>query len=183
MQRHIWPTKLCVAAILLAGCSTQMAQRIAPPQPVTQSPSRAGLSAHDLALINRLSWGVSPALAKTAQEGVRAFIQHQLHPSADDGMPPEISSQIAALSVSTVPIGQLAEEISNQRRQMNMISDPEQKQTAQRALQDRLNQLAREASTRSLLRDIYSANQLKELTTWFWLRPGARWRFGPITAW
>jgi uncharacterized protein (DUF1800 family) len=169
MKRQSWLMASCAAVLIMVmGCATQPAVRRAEAPPMMQSPSR--LSAHDVALINRLSWGVSPALAKTASEqGMKVFIQHQLHPSADDGLPAEIKAQIAALSISTEPNGQLAEEISSQRRQVNMIADPEQKQAAQRALQDRLNQLAREASTRALLRDVYSANQLEELTAWFWL--------------
>jgi uncharacterized protein (DUF1800 family) len=161
--------RIALLAILLAGCATQTLQRASEPR-MAPLPSRPALSAHDLALINRVSWGVSPALAKTAQEeGMKVFIQHQLHPSADDGLPPEIKAQIAALSISQVSIGQLTEEISGQRRQVSNIADPEQKMAAQKVLQDRLNQLAREASTRALLRDVYSTNQLEELTAWFWL--------------
>ena len=42
-------------------------------------------------------------------------------------------------------------------------------EAAQKAYQHRLNDYAREAATRSLLRDLYSKNQLKEQLTWFWI--------------
>ena len=170
-MQPFFPALPCLG-LLLAGCATaSMPQAPAPPaMQAMQVPQRAPLSAHDLALINRLSWGVSPSLAKSAQvEGMKNFVEHQLHPSADDGLPPEIAAQVAALTISSEPVDQLVREISEQRQQANMTADPMEKQAAQRALQERLNQLAREASTRSLLRDVYSRNQLKELTSWFWL--------------
>jgi uncharacterized protein (DUF1800 family) len=37
------------------------------------------------------------------------------------------------------------------------------------AYQQELNRLAKEAATRSLLRDLYSPNQLQEQMTWFWM--------------
>ena len=157
------------ALVLVAGCATNPSPRAEQP-PLMQAPQRAGLSAHDLALINRLSWGISPSLAKTAQtEGMKSFIQHQLHPTSQDSLPPEIAQEIASLTISNEPSTPLVREIAEQRRQTNMIADPMEKQAAQRALQDKLNQLAREASTRTLLRDVYSANQLQELVSWFWL--------------
>jgi uncharacterized protein (DUF1800 family) len=154
---------------LLAGCSTQTMQRPEGPR-IAQVMARPTLDAHDLALISRLSWGVSPALAKSAAEqGMKSFIDHQLHPAADDGLPPDIRSQIAAFRISQESVEQLANEISSERRQVNMIAEPERKMAAQKSLQDGLNQLAREAGTRTLLRDLYSANQLQELISWFWL--------------
>ena len=40
---------------------------------------------------------------------------------------------------------------------------------AQKTYQQKLTEYAREAATRSLLRDLYSKNQLKEQLTWFWM--------------
>jgi uncharacterized protein (DUF1800 family) len=155
---------------LVAGCSAQTAQRpqiaVAAPTPPVQA-----LSAHDLTVLNRLSWGVSPTLAqKAATEGMPRFIAEQLHPSVNDGLPPEIQAQLNALTVLNEPVEQLAQEFSSERRQLVMgAADPQARMMAQRALQQKLNEVAREAGTRSFLRDLYSQNQLQELTTWFWL--------------
>jgi len=166
---HLVPALAVTVAVFLAGCGTQTIQRAEAPA-ATQNRSHATLSARDLALLNRLSWGVSPRLAQNAAgQGMKNFIAHQLHPPADDGLPPAISMQIASFRISRESVEQLANQISSERRQANMIADPEQKMAAQKVLQDDLNQLAREAGTRALMRDLYSANQLQELTAWFWL--------------
>ena len=129
-----------------------------------------GLDARDLAVLDRLSWGATPALADAAaREGMAGFIGRQLHPGKDDGLPPEIAARIAALRISQVPPLMLAEEVLAARRQIMMTADPEQKQMAQRQLRQQMNELGREAQEKSLLLDLYSQNQLLELTTWFWM--------------
>jgi len=159
---------------LLASCTTQTAQQPNVPiaaqiTPAQTQPSRT-LSAHDLAVLNRLSWGVSPALAQhAATEGMPRFIAQQLHPSPNDGLPPEIQAQLNALTLVNEPVDQLAHELSNERRQVVMAAaDPQARMMGLRDLQQKLNEVAREAGTRSFLRDLYSQNQLQELTTWFW---------------
>ncbi len=131
---------------------------------------KQNLDAHDLAVLNRLSWGVTPALAEAAlHDGMTRFIQAQLHPDKDDGMPQEVVSRIAALHISQAPPSAWAERVVAMRRQINMTLDPAQKQMAQRELQQQMNTLGREAQEKSLLLDLYSKNQLQQLTTWFWL--------------
>lgn len=128
------------------------------------------LGPHDLAVLNRLSWGVTPALADEAgREGMAAYIAGQLHPGKDDGLPPEIAARIAALHISQIPALDSAEAVIQARREIQMIQDPDRKQAAQRQLQQQMTELGREAQEKSLLLDLYSRNQLLQLTTWFWM--------------
>jgi uncharacterized protein (DUF1800 family) len=155
-------------ATTLSGCAMhtqQMAQA-----PGGQTPIKRSLESHDLAVLNRLSWGVTPALAQAAErDGMARFITGQLHPGKEDGLPPEIAARIASLRISQAPAASLAQEVVAARRQIVMTADPEQKQMAQRQLQQKMTELGREAQEKSLLLDLYSKNQLLELTTWFWM--------------
>ncbi len=171
MRRISLTISTALVAAILAGCATK-AQQVTEVRPVMREPAavKQNLSAHDLAVLNRLSWGVTPALADSAlHEGMAGFISAQLHPSTDSGLPPEVVARIAALHISQAPAFAWAEQIVQLRRQINMIADPEQKQARQRELQQRMNELGREAQEKSLLLDLYSKNQLLQLTTWFWM--------------
>lgn len=119
------------------------------------------LAAPDAGLVNRLTWG------RTSQESSRSWLESQLHPGDDNGLPPAAASQIAALTISRVPTDQIVRQV----KQMQLaIRDAKGTGAAdaRKPYQMALNQLEREAQTRSLLRDLYSRNQLKEQLTWFW---------------
>ena len=180
MTRSLFLVSTAAFATLLLGCAGQ-AQPARPFARVAQLQTGAvvaggqttitrSLGAHDLAVLNRLSWGVTPALADEAgQEGMAAFIAGQLHPGKDDGLPPEIAARIAALRISQIPSLDSAEAVVQARRELQTVQDPDQKQATQRQLQQQMTELGREAQEKSLLLDHYSRNQLLQLTTWFWM--------------
>jgi len=89
---------------------------------------------------------------------VPIYIQEKIHPQAI----------INALPIATHPVTEIAWPLAAQQRNTSQIPDPEQKKTQQQAFQQALNELGRQAATRSLLRDLYSADQLREKMTWFW---------------
>jgi len=117
------------------------------------------------ALHNRLGWGLE------AGDGPddSAWLDRQLHPTADDGLPAPIADQIAAMQISTTPLPQINAQVRALQKTAQAARGTPDFDAAQKAYQGKLNQLAREAQTRSLLRDIYSQNQLKEQLTWFWM--------------
>ena len=166
---------LTVCATFLTGFVSACATHVQQGAEVIRVPSgqmavKRGLDAHDLAVLNRLSWGVTPALAQAAlRDGMPGFIKAQLHPDKDDGLPLEIVSRIASLHISQAPPAAWAERVVAMRRQIIMTENPEQKQVVRRELQQQMNELGREAQEKSLLLDLYSKNQLQQLTTWFWL--------------
>jgi uncharacterized protein (DUF1800 family) len=138
----------------------------------THEPASApetGARGDPLSWLNRVSFGATTSSAgELGHEGQAAFLQSQLHPGATR-LPEAISAQIDALTISQSSMVQLATDLESRRRDADALKDPDQKKTAQQAYQQELNRLGREAQTRSLLRDVYSNNQLQEQMTWFWM--------------
>jgi uncharacterized protein (DUF1800 family) len=127
-------------------------------------------SEHDLALLNRLTWGETATAAQDmATLGPRRWLERQLHPSGDDALPPQAQAEIDAMPSVHAPMATLVVNMDAQAKAARAITDPIQKQAALKAYQDAMSDLGRQAANRSLLRDLYSQNQLKEQMTWFWM--------------
>ena len=143
----------------LAGCATTVSPPPPPSDPVALSSA-----------LNRISWGVNMTTYRQAEKlGYDAWLERQLHP-APAVLPPEAQAQIDAMAITQKPMPQLVQELEQQRKDYDKaMSDDEAKKAAQRAYQQEMTRLAREAATRSLLRDLYSPNQLQEQMTWFWM--------------
>jgi uncharacterized protein (DUF1800 family) len=145
----------------LAGCAT----------PTAPSPADAGPHGQvaDLALLNRVTWGVdSASLAAWNRLGRRDYLRTQLHPDADARLPDAVQAQIDALPAFQKPMLALVQEMEQRRRDADAIAADDAKKAAQQAYQQDLNRLARDAVTRSLLRALYAPTQLNEQLTWFW---------------
>lgn len=137
-----------------------------------QSPGTSGDGSDDslVPLLNRLSWGVNePLLEHASAIGRDAFIKEQLHPPQQDKLPAEIQAHIDAMQISQLGMADLVRQQEEARRTADAHSDDTEKQNAQRAYQQTMNGLAREASTRALLRDLYAPYQLREQLVWFWM--------------
>ena len=127
------------------------------------------LKAGDLALLNRVTWGASDAdAARFGALGPDRWLERQLHPAPGEHLPAAARAQIDTLPISHTPLSQLVAELDAQNKAANQIADPDQKKAAQTAYQQAMTGLARQAATREILRDLYSADQLKEQMTWFW---------------
>jgi uncharacterized protein (DUF1800 family) len=142
----------------------------AQPAPAPAKPAPAiTLSPADLALIDRVTWGANESTAaEFVALGRDRWLERQLHPGPKDRLPAAALAIINALPIATHPVTEIAWPLAAQQRNANQIPDPEQKKTLQQAFQQSLNELGRQAATRSLLRDLYSADQLREKMTWFW---------------
>ncbi|MDQ4628729.1 DUF1800 domain-containing protein [Janthinobacterium lividum] len=158
---RLLPTTL-ISLLLLAGCAAT--------EPAVQAGHRAQTSsAQDIAMLERVSWGVSGGSVRQVQvQGWTAYLQAQLHPGKA-ALPPAIAAQIDAMTISQVPLDQLVFSIEQKRKESAGVMDDMAKQQAQKEYQQELNRLAREAATRSLLLDVYSPNQLQQQLSWFWL--------------
>ena len=122
-----------------------------------------------VALLNRITWGVTASSWHAATElGLARYLQQQLHPGAAV-LPDAVREQIGAMTISQQPLPQLVAALETSRKASNATLDDDAKKLAQQAYQQDLNRVAREAATRSLLRDLYSSNQLQEQMTWFWM--------------
>jgi uncharacterized protein (DUF1800 family) len=148
------------ASGLLAACAT----------PAARDPSPKSADAADLALLNRVTWGVdSAAIARWNRGSRRDYLQAQLHPQP--GVPPLVApaqAQLDGLALRRQALPALAIQMEQRRRDADAIVDDDAKKAAQQAWQQDMNRYARDAATQMLLPALYSPNQLQEQLTWFW---------------
>ncbi|WP_442680974.1 DUF1800 domain-containing protein [Sphingomonas sp. ASY06-1R] len=123
----------------------------------------------DFAWANRLTWGVSAQPVVGPQPGSRAWLDAQLSPHPDDTLPPAIAAQIAAMEISRKSMQELLVENDALTQAAKKLTDVTQRDAARKVYNQLLNDHAAEAATRSLLRDVYAPDQLREQLTWFWL--------------
>jgi uncharacterized protein (DUF1800 family) len=177
MRRALYQPPI-FALLLGAAAACTQAPPPAPPAPpsppqfhaVRESTAPLDTSPSDMAVLNRISWGAETADAQAlATSGLARYLNAQLNPSADDGLPPDASAQIAAMEISQKSLMQINQEVRDLQRAAQALKGTPDYDAAQKAYQQKLNDLARQAQTRSLLRDLYSKNQFKEQLTWFWM--------------
>ncbi len=145
--------------LLAAVCATAAPAFAAEPSPAPQ----------DLMLLNRITWGQTAQDAdRMSALGRRRWLDQQLHPGPGDHLPAAVQAEIDALPISTTPMPVLIQQMEGQREAYAKIADPEQKKAAQEAYKQAIAELARQGMERSLLRDVYSPDQLKQQMTWFW---------------
>jgi uncharacterized protein (DUF1800 family) len=156
---------LAITVCLLASCAGP------PPAPKqATAPAQTASPIEQLRFLNRVSWGASTSsAANLASLGVERYLDQQLHPDPKVNLPSAAQGQIDAMTITRQPLDQLVYNLDQQRKDADAITDDEQKKAAQQAYQQELNRIAREASTRSLLRALYSPAQLQEQMTWFWM--------------
>ena len=135
---------------------------------IIATPALAAPAAQETAAwANRLTWGASAADGESDKAASNRWLDAQLkHP--DDTLPPEAAAQIAAMRISRTPLAALVVDQDAASRYANKLTDPAQRDAARKAYQQDMNALATEAATRSLLRDLYAPDQLREQLTWFW---------------
>jgi uncharacterized protein (DUF1800 family) len=152
---------LAGATLLLASCASR--------GPEPSEPAR-DLSAEELMLLNRVTWGANASSARQmAATSTERWLERQLRPPKGDDLPAEAKATVAAMTITQRPMRELATEQAGRRREFRRMSDPAKAKEAQQALQQDLNKLARETMTRSVLRAVYSPWQLREQMTWFWM--------------
>jgi uncharacterized protein (DUF1800 family) len=121
-------------------------------------------------LLNRVTWGANDASARQVTvAGPARFLAEQLQPTRTVSLPEPVQVQIAALTIVQRPMDQLVLELEQRRKDVEAITNDEDKKAAQQAYQQELNRLGREAATRALLRALYAPNQLHEQMIWFWM--------------
>lgn len=149
-------------ALLQAGCSTPLSQ--------VGSAGEGVSHADHLRLLNRVTWGAnSNSVRELNRLGVEGYLDAQLHPNAKLPLPEAVQAQVDAMQISRKSMVQLVNEAELQRKAVDAIANDAEKKMAQQTYQQQFNQLAKEAATRSLLRDLYSPLQLQEQMTWFWV--------------
>jgi len=123
----------------------------------------------DLALLNRVTWGVdSLSVYELNRLSRRDYLETQLRPASPARLPAGVQARIDALGLQQKPMQAWVVEMDQRRRDADAIADDEAKKAAQQAYQQDLNRLARDAATVSLFNALYSPNQLQEQLAWFW---------------
>ena len=137
--------------------------------PAARPATSARGDAADLALLNRVTWGIdSAAMAEWGRLSRRDYLQAQLHPAANARLPAGAQAQIDALSLFQKTMPAWVVDMEQRRRDADALANDDARKTAQQAYQQDLNRLARDAATQTLLRALYSPDQLQEQLTWFW---------------
>jgi len=158
--QRLWSCTAILAAGLLAACATTDSSQLQPA-------SSSSLSPQSLQWLDRITWGPNAASARDLKDvGTERFLERQLR--AEETLPASVTQQIAGMSFVQLPLDRLVMQLEQQRKEAEAIADAERKKAAQEAYQQALTRVANEAASRSLLRDLYSPNQLQEQMIWFW---------------
>lgn len=126
------------------------------------------ISAHDSNWATRLTWGPVPAGVAGDRPGQGRWLDRQLA-SDDASLPPSVADRVAAMRISRETMAQIVVEQDAQSRAANALTDPDRRKAARSAYQKTMAGLADEARQRSILRDLYAPDQLREQMTWFWV--------------
>jgi Protein of unknown function (DUF1800) len=101
------------------------------------------LNARDLALMDRLTWGINASSAEHLRAlGTERWLQEQLHPPADAALPDTVTAQIKAMpDVHKLPFD-IAVAFEQQAKSANQVADADQKKAAQQVYQGAMNDRA-----------------------------------------
>ncbi|KQV58710.1 MULTISPECIES: DUF1800 domain-containing protein [unclassified Caulobacter] len=122
-----------------------------------------------ISMVDRITWGrTADAVATASRLGPDRWLSGQLRPASDGTLPPQVQVQIDAMRISREPMEQIAPSMDAQSRAAVKIEEPTARLAAQQAYGKGMQDLKQQATARSLLRDLYSPNQLQEQMTWFW---------------
>jgi hypothetical protein len=122
-----------------------------------------------ISLLDRLTFGATIEDAERLQAaGAKRWLDSQLHPMPQDSLPATAQAQIDAMPITQKPMTELVADIAAKSKVLNQITDPDLKKAAGQAYQQTMNDLAKQAAVRQILRDLYSPTQVLERMTWFW---------------
>ena len=179
---------LCVTGVILAACGapekhhahkataravSMQAQVPGVPTPVTP-PAYAPVghffqqaNVDPAKLLNRITWGLNETSSRQLSAiGMDSFLDQQLR-NRSAVLPADIQSQIDSMSITQLPFDQMIFDLEIRREASAKLKGTDD--TLRKEYQQELTRLAREAATRSLLRAVYSPNQMQEQMTWFWM--------------
>ena len=152
---------LLVVAFVGACTTTPSPDKIA-----STSPLVAG---DPVLVIERITWGANPSTVRDVMsQGLDAYLRAQLQGTRSPDLPDAVRAQIDAMTIEQVPAERIAIDLNRQRLAVDATKDDGERDKARTAYQQELVRLGREAMTRTLLRAVYSPNQLREQMTWFW---------------
>ena len=164
------PIRLTLLAAA-AACALAACQAPSPSPRVGAAPAARNENPEkQLLVLNRVTWGATTSSAREiAAAGTERWLEQQLKPALRAELPPPVQAHIDAMTISQKPFAEISMGVERQRRDMVAVRDPAEQKVARQAYQQELTRLGREAAQRSVLRALYSPNQLQEQMTWFWM--------------
>ncbi|HEY1736180.1 MAG TPA: DUF1800 domain-containing protein [Methylovirgula sp.] len=151
MRYRLCGIGLLLASFLMAG------QGVAAP----------AYDAETFLLLDRLTFGATASeAARLKAMGADRWLNAELHPPTADNLPAQVQQEINALDMK--PMNALIVDFAAKVKALKAISDSDLRVAAAHAYQQELNDCAKRAAARSILRDLYSPSQLREVMTWFW---------------
>jgi uncharacterized protein (DUF1800 family) len=134
---------------------------------VGQGVAAPAYDAKTFLLLDRLTFGATAsAAARLKAMGANHWLEAELHPPPVDNLPAQVQQQINALDMK--PMSALAVDFAAKVKALKAINDSDLRVAASHAYQQELNDCAKQAASRAILRDLYSPSQLREVMTWFW---------------
>src|SRR5271166_1378522 len=127
------------------------------------------LHREDVRWLERVTFGLDGAtVAEYRRLGRERFLDRQLE-ARDAALPPPIAAAIDSMNASRPDPVHLLAAVNAEHKSINAMPNGPDKEQARKALNERGNELAYQASRALLLRAAYSPAQLKEQMVWFWL--------------
>jgi uncharacterized protein (DUF1800 family) len=159
---------------LLAFVGASLLACTAPPTrtgatPVAVASPLTSLHRQDALWLDRAGFGIDTQMVNEYRRLGRARWLDQQLEARNESVPPAISAQIVAMELSHSDPLQLLVEARDRQKALNDIPAGDERENAQKALNDRSNRLAYQSIRRQLLRAVYSPNQIQEQMVWFWL--------------
>ncbi len=134
------------------------------------APAARAASPSDVAFVDRITWGATPqSVAEFRRVGEARYLERQLHPAQGVALPPEVLARLQGFTAANSPMVNIAITFEQTRKSVQAMTDPDKKKAANDDYYKELARLGREAQMISLMRDIYSPDQLREQMTWFWM--------------
>jgi uncharacterized protein (DUF1800 family) len=164
MKRKIPKASCCGRHAISRGCAAFAAAAI-----FSAAAHAAELTPRDMVLLDRLTWGLNASSAAHLQAvGTERWLTDQLHPAPNIPLPDGVRSQIEAMAdVHKFPFD-VAVAFEQQAKSANQVADPDQRKAAQQVYQQAMNDRAKQAAARTILRALYAPDQMRERMTWFW---------------
>ena len=137
---------------------------------VQPASAKEGDPAADIALVNRLTWGATASeVTRLRAMGAENWLQAELHPPAEDRLPPQAQAIIDAMPALHRPALDMARELAGQLGVAKAQQAAGPARTAQDIRNAAFTDALKQEQTRLILRDLFSADQLREQMTAFWL--------------
>lgn len=162
--------------------------------PATPGHAERLASSTDLAIANRIAFGLSPSLAaEIGDRGLDAWLKAQLHPTSDDaGLPPDVAAMIDAMphlhksgDDQLTEVAALRKKADDAVKAYNAANPaaappaattttggtapaPQPPLSGNQVTNTYRGETLTEIQARRVLREIYGRDQLREQMAWFW---------------